>query len=136
MIDQLNNMASRIETAVRAVIGDVCVGIAILRPSRAEEPDWIVIERPDRVRVRVDLAPGYTPQQRILARDAVLGADLTRRQPRAVAAVLAQIQGLTQGQQMRLFQQVAAEAVVSDPRLARRAGLAFDGDEPATRVEG
>ena len=50
------------------------VGCAVLRPDRAAEEGWHVVERPDGVRVRLDTADGVPPNAAAIA--AVTGADL------------------------------------------------------------
>ena len=106
-------------------------GCALLEQSRIAEAGWRVIDRADGQRVRIDLTPGATAEQWLVIRDLVLAHDLSSRRPKGVAALVQALAALTAAELRQLTIRLLAERLTADPRLARRAGLALDGDEVA-----
>ena len=107
------------------------IGVALLEHGRITESGWRVIERADGLRVRVDLAPGATAKQWLVIRDLVLAHDLSARRPKGVATLVQALAALTAAELRQVTIRLLAERLTADPRLARRAGLALDGDEVA-----
>lgn len=66
--------ATALLTALARAADPGVVGCAVLKPDRAAEEGWHVVERPDGVRVRLDTADGAPPNDAAIA--AVTGADL------------------------------------------------------------
>lgn len=56
------------------------------------------------------------------------------RRPRAAADLKAAVEALTPPQRNAILARLVAEAMQRDPGLARRAGVALDGDEEATNA--
>lgn len=82
-------------------------------------------------RVEVDFRPEATAQQRQAALAAAASADTRPRRPRQRAALREAVASLTPQQRQALTVEVIAAALESDPGLARRLGIAIDGDESA-----
>lgn len=121
--------AELLDSLVRAT-GCPIDGVAALKSDRAIDPGWQVVTRADGVRVRIDFQVSATTVQKQAARAAILAADLTPRRPRTAEAILVDLSALSQPKQLHLLLRLAAEAMLRDPALARRAGEAIDGDEP------
>jgi hypothetical protein len=72
-----------------------------------------------------------TPAQRAEFNAMIASADLRKRRPKDIASLAGEINALPAGDFRKLQCATMAYLLASEPRLARRAGIALDGDEIA-----
>ena len=82
--------------------------------------------------VRIDFAPEATPQQRSQAAQIAAQFDWRPRQPRASAAILADIQALSPAESQKLIVRLLRDRILEQPFWAIEQGVNVAGDEPVS----
>jgi hypothetical protein len=78
-------------------------GLAILPAGLTPEPGWVVAERLDGVKVRLDMAAGATAPQITATVAAVLAATLSDRRPRKLKSIVDDLDALTGTQKTNIW---------------------------------